>query len=282
MCYTPYCVRDKKTGDTQPVPCGKCPKCVSRRTSQWSFRLMEEEKVSDTAHFITLTYDTRHVPITRKGYMSLNKDDIRLFWARLRKRHKKRAGCKPVRYYCVGEYGGKTNRPHFHAIVFNAVPEDISASWQLGHTHYGGVTGASIGYTLKYMCKRRRFPLHQNDDRVPEFGTMSKGLGKSYLTEAKRRWHLAGVATVHSGDSRMYCVLSDGTARKITMPRYYKDKIYTDVQRKAINVVVTRDRIKAELEEQRRSGQNYFRDKAEKVKAAFAHMYKKYDENQKI
>ncbi|QCS36950.1 replication initiation protein [Tortoise microvirus 32] len=174
-CLTPYIV--KHNGDEQPVPCGKCPACMKRRISGWSFRLMQEYKRCHSAHFITLTYDTKHVPITDKGFMALSKRDVQLFFKRLRKAHtKEQLSDNPIKYYVAGEYGGRTNRPHYHIILFNAVLELIQPAWNLGSVHYGEVNEASVGYTLKYMCKPARIPLHANDDRQPEFSLMSKGL----------------------------------------------------------------------------------------------------------
>lgn len=148
--------------------------------------------------------------------MTLDKRPWQLFCKRLRKR-------LPVgvslRYYMCGEYGGKKNRPHYHAIMFNVSATDIAAEWTLGELHFGEVNGASIGYTLKYMCKPRRIPMHRNDDRLPEFSLMSKGLGANYLTDAMCNWHRADVA------NRVYVPLQDG--QKIAMPRYYKQKLYT-------------------------------------------------------
>lgn len=172
-CLTPFSVTLDNENVVQ-VPCGKCPICRARRISQWSFRLMEQEKVSTSAHFITLTYATEHVPITGKGFMSIVKRDIQLFLKRLRKSH--HPSEHPIKYYAVGEYGGRTNRPHYHVIIFNADLDKIQPAWKLGQVHYGTVTGASIGYTLKYMSKKGRIPLRQNDDRQKEFSLMSKDL----------------------------------------------------------------------------------------------------------
>lgn len=174
-CLTPYMVRDKITQVQIPVPCGKCPECLARRVSGWSFRLMNEEKKSLSAHFITLTYDTSHVPITKKGFMDLSKRDLQLFFKRLRKAHGVPVPENPIRYYAVGEYGGRTFRPHYHVILFNAQLEHIQTAWNIGQVHYGSVSGASVGYTLKYMSKPKRIPIHQNDDRQREFSLMSKG-----------------------------------------------------------------------------------------------------------
>jgi len=174
-CQTPFTVKttNKVNGELQSiaVPCGKCPACFARRVSQWSFRLMEEEKVSTSAHFITLTYNTETVSITDNGFMTLNKEHIQKFFKRLRKLHNKDIR---IKYYLCGEYGGITKRPHYHAIIYNCDINLIDKAWGLGSTHFGNVSEASVGYTLKYMSKKGIIPMHKNDDRLPEFALMSK------------------------------------------------------------------------------------------------------------
>lgn len=230
MCLTPYLKLDRQVGTHHTLPCGKCPACTSRRTSSWSFRLMQQDKISISSYFVTLTYDTDHVPITPKGYMSLCKRDLQLFFKRLRKNHGSTYG-KQIKYYAVGEYGGKTKRPHYHIILFNANKELIEKSWSIdgvpiGTFHIGDVTGASVGYTLKYISKPQRIPEHVNDDRVKGFSLMSKGIGKNYITQQVKKWHTADL------ENRMYIPLEGG--KKASMPRYYKDRIYDDIQRDAI------------------------------------------------
>lgn len=236
---------------------------------------MQEERHAISAYFITLTYDTSHVPISKNGFMDCNKRDLQLFFKRLRKAHgvlSKQLSALPsvrraslsiqerdilqhagsnIKYYAVGEYGGRKYRSHYHAIIFNAAPELIQNSWictptrvkkqkgkkrlinctcgkHLGEIFYGSVTGASVGYTLKYMSKVSRIPMHKNDDRQQEFALMSKGLGSCYLTKAMQAWHMSDKW------NRMYVNLSDG--RKIGMPRYYKNKIYTEDERKTVGI----------------------------------------------
>lgn len=228
-CLTPYVV--DMVGYKQPVPCGRCPNCKKRTISSWSFRLMQQDKVSDMSLFITLTYDTRYVPITPKGFLGLCKRDLQLFFKRLRKRyHSLYVDGKPIKYFAVGEYGGKTLRPHYHVLLFNCPVELISPSWDKGHVHYGQVSDASVGYTLKYMMKPGKIPLHKNDDRHPEFRLMSKRIGISYLSVAMNKWHLSDL------ENRMYVNLEGG--KKASMPRYYKDKLYTLEQRLVIAAVM--------------------------------------------
>lgn len=218
MCIQPLTLADRV------VPCGKCIECKARRVSHWSYRLMEESKRCDSAHFITFTYedqqntkssDTAH--FTKSGLRTLLLRDVQLFWKRVRKRAEKR-GSVHIKYYCAGEYGSKSGRPHYHAIVFNALPEELEGSWEHGYMHFGTVTGASVGYCLKYISKGSRVPEYKGDDRKPEFSIMSKGLGANYLTDSIIDWHKA--APVDRG----CLVIEDG--RKISLPRYYKDRIF--------------------------------------------------------
>lgn len=216
-CLTPYDVK-REGRTTIKVPCSRCPECKKRRVSGWSFRLMQEYKICESALFITLTYDSQHVEFTKNKFLNLNKKHVQKFFKRLRKAQFGNEGGN-IRYYACGEYGGKTFRPHYHIILFNADINLISPAWNLGNVHFGQVNEASVGYTLKYINKSSRIPLHQNDDRQKEFSLMSKGIGKNYLNDKMIRWHKQVLP------ERVFCNLKDG--KKIAMPRYYKDKIYT-------------------------------------------------------
>lgn len=162
---------NEKTGAL--TPCGNCAECVARKISAWSCRLTNEEKYCESALFLTLTYSTDFVPITPKGFMTLDKRDVQLFFKNLRKAQ---FGSKKgnIKYYAAGEYGGRTNRPHWHIILFNARVELLQPAWDKGQIHYGTVTPASIGYSLKYISKPKKFPKHSNDDRLRECALMSK------------------------------------------------------------------------------------------------------------
>jgi len=218
MCDTPFYKKPDGYLRDIPLPCGKCPVCKQKRVSQWAFRLMEEEKVSSSAFFVTLTYDTKYVPITPNGYMSLRKKDVQDFMKRLRKRESNK-----LRYYLAGEYGENFSRPHYHMIIFNLSDIDnLEKAWTVGYIHIGNVTGASVAYTAKYIDKDKRIPLHGRDDRVPEFSLMSKGLGCSYLTPAIVNYHKADL-------TRCFVKTLDGHA--VALPRLFRNRIYTDQEK---------------------------------------------------
>jgi hypothetical protein len=269
-------VRDKLTGKNHACPCGRCPDCLRRRAAGWSFRLLQQEKVSHTSLFVTLTYNTTTVPFTGSGNMSLNKRDCQLFMKRLRKQYP--SGY--VSYYLCGEYGSNTNRPHYHALIFNADEVQIQKAWQSGDCHFGRVTGASVGYCLKYMMKPGRIPLFEGDDRVPEFQLCSKGLGKSYLTDQMKYWHKASVV------DRMYLQLEGGA--RCSMPRYYKDRIYDEKDKLKASTYYEKvgDRLDDEddllLMKTVAKGQDLEKFKAERFKADIARVARQSVKNDKF
>jgi len=223
-CDTPYYVLPAKWATEKiPVPCGRCPVCKARRVNQWVFRLLQEDKVSSSAYFVTLTYDTRYVPITENGFMTLSKSDVQKYFKRLRKLVPQ----SKIKYYLAGEYGSQTKRPHYHAIIFNVPDRQMFFdAWSLegsplGGVHVGQVSSDSIAYTLKYIDKNTFRVQHSRDDRLPEFSLMSKGLGSSYLSDEVKRYHKAHI-------DKLYVTKLSG--HKVSMPRYYRNKIYSEAE----------------------------------------------------
>lgn len=223
------------------VPCGKCGACRKNKVDEWSFRLRQEKKVSDSSFFVTLTYAPEHVPRSDNNFKTLDRNDLTKYFKRLRKWMKDDGvDMPPLKFYAVGEYGDNFERPHYHLIVLNATVDHIIESWcvakrslsrsdirslgglPLGFVHVGAVTTDSIAYCVKYLDKGRKVPRHARDDRVKEFSRMSHGLGQSYLTPEMIAWHKADL-------SRNY--IQDGEF-KIALPRFYRDQIYTKAERR--------------------------------------------------
>lgn len=278
-CITPFykkleIVNGVTTGYV-PFPCGKCPQCLKRRVSGWSFRLLKHSEQTTSARFVTLTYNEEKVPITKNGLQTLVKTDLQKFFKRLRKLTKEK-----ISYYAVGEYGDQTQRPHYHIILFNATPKMVEDAWNidnisLGNVHFGDVGSASVGYTLKYINKEKRIPQFNGDDRQMEFSVMSKGLGANYLNERTIKWHKAKV------EERCYLPLKGG--KKASMPRYYKDKLYGEGEKFRISV-----HMQAESEKQINDliesiGEKNFNHKlAERHINEFRRMAKKTKQRQKL
>lgn len=241
-CDSPYMVKTGSGTDFVPVPCGKCAPCKQRRVSQWVFRMTQEEKVSTSSHFVTLTYDSRSLPLSKNGFPTLDKSDLQKFFKRLRKL------CPDVtvKYYACGEYGTTNKRPHYHAIIFNVPDTQMYCdAWTLngkliGQIHVGQVTNASIAYTMKYIDKQTYKKKHGRDDRVPEFPLMSKKLGHNYLTDHSAKYHI---------DNLDKNYVTDIGGHKIAMPKYYRDRILTDDQKEQQRQIIANEVQKVQVQE---------------------------------
>lgn len=226
-CDSPRFVIPKARVQAVPVPCGRCPPCKTRRVNSWVFRLLQEQTVSTSAHFVTLTYDTRTVPISDNGFLTLRKRDYQLYMKRLRKLCPEHT----LKYYAVGEYGTLNERPHYHAIIFNCPTDHLFAdAWGLGQVHVGRVTSDSIAYCMKYIDKPPTAKKHLRDDRVREFSLMSSKLGACYMSDDMVAYHRADL-------SRVYVTKPGGY--RIAMPRYYREKIFTKLQLDAQIDIIT-------------------------------------------
>lgn len=217
-CHAPVNVRSRD-GRQYGVRCGRCRDCRHYRVSSWVARIVEEARGAAYTFFVTFTYADGQAEVTPNGYMTLNKRHLQLMFKRMRK-----AGHR-FKYYAVGEYGGLTARPHYHVVfvVYDYGPSpDFSSFWPYGHVHVGGLTVASVAYTLKYIDKAF-YRRHARDDRKGHFSIMSKGIGASYVARA-RSLHASGNFVVrYTSKSWVY------------MPRYYAKKfaelgIVPDVQ----------------------------------------------------
>jgi hypothetical protein len=204
------------------VPCGKCLACKKRRASHWSFRLNEEAKTSLSACFITLTYEK--APISENGFQTLVKKDYQLFLKRLRKK----CPTNKLKYYACGEYGTNTHRPHYHAILFNLPkslierPQIIADTWTKGHIHIANNNQLTINYVVGYITKSNFQRFNTHDDRLPEFSLMSKGMGLGYLSNAMKKYYK---------DREIFCIVRE-SGQIISMPRYYKEKIFDKLELK--------------------------------------------------
>lgn len=157
------------------LPCGSCLGCRTDKAREWAHRCGHETTRWPRNIFITLTYDDAHLP--EHGY--LDAAALTRFFKRLRKRaqdsrrsfdRNHRAG---IRYFACGEYGEQTERPHYHAILFNCAFKDEKISgrnddgtdlytsatlrelWPFGHHKYGEANAAAAGYIAQYNLKKQ-------------------------------------------------------------------------------------------------------------------------------
>lgn len=158
--------------------------CRINRREEWTTRLLLEFEQWDHAAFITLTYSDQNLP--KLG--SLSKRDTQLWLKRLRKL----LAPRKIRYFMCGEYGPRTERPHYHAVVFGLDPITelalIEKSWALGFVTASPLTPGRARYCARYVTKKLTSPKSFSDGRTPEFGTMSRrpGLGADTAMQIAR------------------------------------------------------------------------------------------------
>lgn len=144
------------------IPCGQCIGCRIQQREDWTTRIELEARQwpKEQVWFITLTYDDDHVPgmilstgeIMRKvqyvwkpgkktpeSVQTLLYTDVQKFLKRLRKAYRGK-----LRYFCAGEYGEQTARPHYHMILYGWEPTDLKQLYKIHHNGY---------FTSETLCK---------------------------------------------------------------------------------------------------------------------------------
>lgn len=188
--------RNKALNPCNPMklPCGQCMGCRLEHARQWAIRCMHEQRLSNASEFVTLTYDNDNLPDNG----TLVRRDPQLFMKRLRKEYG-----NGIRFYGCGEYGARTNRPHYHLLLFNHmfadrkflrrsadgndyfVSDSCQRLWPVGASLLADVTFQSCAYVAGYVTDKMSG--EKADDwyqgRLPEFSMMSRrpGIGTGWF-----------------------------------------------------------------------------------------------------
>jgi len=145
----------------------------------WAIRCYQEASLHQQNCFVTLTYDDRHLPKDGK----IDPDHLRLFFRRLKEHY-------DFRYFGCGEYGEKTRRPHYHALIFGQdflgerciqingelyTNDFIQNVWKAGAVVCAPVSMATCCYVAGYVAKKI--------GDVETFSKMSRnpGIGKKWI-----------------------------------------------------------------------------------------------------
>nr|QJB21093.1 MAG: replication initiator protein [Microvirus sp.] len=176
------------------LPCRKCIGCRLDIARQWAIRCVHESQMHRENCFLTLTYNPDHLP----NGGTLVKKDLQLFLKRLRDLLFRQNEKKPIRfrYYAVGEYGAKGDRPHYHLLIFGFNFPDrrlfyqdgasalytstiLQNLWPFGYVTIGDLNFDTACYCARYVQKKY---IGDNPDdhyqgRIPEFAIMSKQNG---------------------------------------------------------------------------------------------------------
>lgn len=208
------------------LPCRKCTSCLLSSSKEWASRLVLESLNWKNNIFLTLTYDDEHLPYLdiTPDYFDVFPDEEELpnnptllpahlqkFMKDFRRYLDYHYNFHGLRFYCAGEYGSKSDRPHYHIIVFN-VPDEfcdtfhlettnfrgeryftssvISQLWKYGFHVIGDLSYDSCSYVARYCLKKRYqygddYYLRKNV--LPEFQRSSNrpGISRSYYDSHK-------------------------------------------------------------------------------------------------
>lgn len=239
-------------GDIE-IPCGQCIGCRMRKATEWATRCMHEASLHASNCFVTLTYGRDCLPPDG----GLEHRDFQLFLKRLRFE----VFPQPVRFYMCGEYGPRTNRPHYHACLFGVdfrsdrVPSGKSKSgmvfydspqlfrlWGHGRVSVQDLTRETAGYCARYIMKKQLGKAASAAERADENGVIRR---PEYAAMSLRpgigaEWFKKYGADVYPHDF----VIADGS--KVPPPRYY-DKLLKRSGNVALDSVQFRRQQRAKL-----------------------------------
>lgn len=187
---------------TFQLPCGKCIACRLEYARQTAIRCVHEASMYEENSFITLTYSDEHLKNNKLNYR-----DFQLFVKKLRSyiSESDYDENKKIGIFVSGEYGDKTKRPHWHAIIFNWRPSDcvylrttdrgdrifssplLDKLWSFNDpiqkpNEIGEVTIQSAGYVARYATKKLSHGSDSSHDYQPISKRSSKhAIGKKWL-----------------------------------------------------------------------------------------------------
>lgn len=217
-----------------PIGCGNCIECRKKKAREWQVRLLEDIKTNKNGKFITLTFSNesiKEIAIECKG-IGYDLDNeiatkaMRLFLERWRKQYK-----KSLRHWIVTELGHNgTENIHMHGIIWTNEPlSEVERIWSYGFVWKGKgekqinyVNEQTVNYIIKYVNKA--------DEKHPNYKSRiltSPGIGNAYVTTLDSAKNLfKNIETNETYRTR--------TGHKITLPIYWRNKIYTEDEREKL------------------------------------------------
>lgn len=175
--------KENSRGNLYTHPCGQCIACRVRKRQEWAARIMLEALYHPgNSLFLTLTYSPENYPLDG----NLDKTHVQKWLKRLRKRlFGNKSG--HLRYFACGEYGEKTGRAHYHAIIFGLplttdTEKCVNETWNLGFVSVSELNHTRAEYAAKYTTKKLELPSNSADGRVKEFALMSRRPGLGYAS----------------------------------------------------------------------------------------------------
>jgi len=249
-CFDPYTVTVDSI--SRSVPCGVCQGCVMRRKREVVSNMIMESYTCglDNCIFASPSFDKESMLLSipfadtlsknlRKEYLadphayffgSVNRsksfelfksvyfhpDGVlsRRIWDLYLDRLRKRFSAVKLRFYYAAEYGKKTDRPHYHVIIYG-LPSDLVYTsdfhnlmddiWGYGHVDLRTVHEGGFAYVAGYTLKKLQVLFDSISRGVPpEFQFGSSGLGFNYIDTSiipvyvKRNWIPPNVGSMES------------------------------------------------------------------------------------
>lgn len=207
-----------------PTKCGCCIECRKEKQREWRVRL-DEELRSNFGYFITLTISPEGIKELeeRTGLnWELNPNEIATKGLRLFLERARKDTGKSIKHWCVTELGEEGDRIHLHGIFFGQKSAElIKKHWKYGFSFIGQYCNSrSVNYMTKYMLKV--------DIKHPTFKQIvlaSPGIGAEYMNRLDYLWQKQNYKRIEVATY----TFRNGT--KMAMPKYYKNKIFTDKER---------------------------------------------------
>ena len=192
--------------------CGKCFACRKKRQNMWTIRVANEYQMNYSKIgfvMLTLTY-------ADNSNNSLDYTDFQKYMKRLRKSLPKDYPYK-IKYMVVGEYGFKSERKHFHVLIFGLnkriYDRYCNNIWDKGFYYCKNANIMATHYLLKYSFKQqfKDNQYYKDKGMTPPMFHVSKGFGLDYLKEYHDKILNQGYISYNN--------------YKFGIPRYYREKL---------------------------------------------------------
>lgn len=212
-----------------PAKCGKCAECRKEKANAWRVRLSEELRHS-FGYFMTLTFsnegfnnlcESLGLPLD-SNENSVATIGLRRFLERVRKDTK-----KSIKHWFVTELGEEKDRLHLHGVLFDQrAVEYCKKHWKYGNVYVGDYCNErTINYITKYMLK-----YDIKHKYYTQIVLASKGIGSEYFKRGDYKIERENALT-RAGYVPVYKFRNGA---KIAMPKYYKDKLFSDEEKEMI------------------------------------------------
>lgn len=230
------------------IPCGKCLACKATYARDWANRCFLESLLYEHNSFLTLTYDESSIP--KRNYVdngsglylskvSLDKRDVQLFLKRLRIFYSRYLNVKKIRFFMCGEYGPRTQRPHYHLLLFNLPVYDkvlyskneygsptftskiLSKLWGKGNCIIGNVSYESASYVARYTAKKI-----YKADKTSKLGLVSEYVSMSRKPGIGEGWFKSNYIKLYRQGS---IPIATSMGKFNITPNRYFDKLYSRI-----------------------------------------------------